>query len=89
MIFLGKDLSGAFLEMSHKYKSEIISFQPFPAPDPMIVINSFKAIRNAMLSPETSEAMSGRPLKMLDGAINPDRCGTKINRSINNNCSKV
>ena len=54
--------------MSHSYKSEIISFQPFPAPDPMIlvVLNSYNAIRNAMLSPETSEAVSGRPLKMLD-----------------------
>ena len=37
--FLGKDLSGAFLEMSHKYKSEVILFQPFPAPHPMIVLN--------------------------------------------------
>ena len=74
MQFLGKVISEVFLGMSQKYKSDIITVQPFPAP-PFIILNTYAAIREAMLSPETAEVMSGRPLKVRDSALNPNRCG--------------
>ena len=74
-VFPGKMSSQVFLETSQKYKTEIISFQPFPAPFPVVVLNSYSAIREAMLSPETAEVITGRPIEVP--ALNINRCGMK------------
>lgn len=69
------------MEMSQKYKSDIITIHPFPVPYPFVVLNSYESIREAMLSPETAEVVSGRPLKVFDSALNPNRYG-KIPQSV-------
>ena len=74
-VFPGKMSSQVFLEMSQKYKADIISLQPFPAPYPVVVLNSYTAIREAMLSPETAEITTRRPIEVP--AFNMNRCGMK------------
>ena len=64
-----------FMELGQKYKNDIISIQPFPMPCPFIVLNLYESIREAMLSPETTDALSGRPANPRDKHLNPLKCG--------------
>lgn len=65
--------SEVFLEMSQKFKTDIITIQPFPAPYPIVVLNSYAAIRETMLSPDTAEVTSGRLIDVP--GLNINRCG--------------
>lgn len=68
--------SEVFLEMSQKFKTDIITIQPFPAPYPIVVLNSYAAIRETMLSPDTAEVTSGRLIDVP--GLNINRCGKII-----------
>lgn len=39
------------------------------------MLNSYSAIREAMLSPETAVALNGRPMEKRDAFVNPNRNG--------------
>ena len=68
-------IGDVFMELGQKYKSDIISIQPFPMPCPFIVLNSYESIREAMLSSETADALSGHPANSRDEHLNPLKCG--------------
>ena len=61
--------------MGNTYKSDIVCFWPLIVQDPIIMLNSYSAIRDAMLSPETADALNGRAMQKRNVYVNPTNNG--------------
>ena len=61
--------------MGTKYKTDIVCFWPFVVQNPIIMLNSYSAIRDAMLSPDTADALNGRAMEKRNAYINPTNNG--------------
>ena len=61
--------------MGTKYKIDIVCFWPFLMQHPIIMLNSYSAIRDAMLSHDTADALNGRAMEKRNAYINPNNNG--------------
>ena len=67
-------MSDALKSWSDQYKSDIVSVR-FPlVPFTIVALNSYSALREALTSAETSDALSGRPPQM-GGTENQEGAG--------------
>ena len=67
-------MSDALKSWSEQYRSDIVSVRIPLVPLTIVVLNSYTAMREALTSAETSDALAGRPPQM-GGPENEERAG--------------
>lgn len=70
-----EDRAKMFREWSRKYGSDIVCISVWPNRVPIVAINSYAAVREALTSSETAEALAGRPSSRVACLFNPSSSG--------------
>ena len=68
-------MSDVLKSWSEEYRSDIVSVRIPLVPFTIVALNSYTAIREALASAETSDALAGRPT-LMSGPLNQERAGT-------------
>ena len=67
-----------FREWSRVCGSEVVCIRVWPSSVPIVALNSYAAVREALASSENAEALAGRPSSNVSLLFNPNRSGTEI-----------
>ena len=67
-----------FREWSRVCGSEVVCIRVWPSRVPIVALNSYAAVREALVSSENAEALAGRPSSSVSLLFNPNRSGTDI-----------